>query len=355
MSLHTIFVTNRNQQTDNNTQPYGEFISKINRIAVATPITEKTEKWKRVTRGKRRVKKSYLEIQDTYKLTPIKDQQTELSSNQEAIELCHDLVNSDANSRPWLLFLHGNNQTLEKNLIKARKIQDLYQVNLVIYSWPSKSFDDDVEKYLIAAGVVALFPGGWMLTKHLAKKGLKRKIKQYKNARTNAKLTAQHFIKALSFLNQQLIAPLQDRGIAFNMITHSLGHKVLKDAITKDPSCFKGTVFNNCTLHQADEAYPNHPAWATKLPVASTENVTITNNDKDIVLFLSGLLNNGGNISKPLTRLGNRKNFQYDSQQLSYMELSGGGNTSVGWQHGIAWHSDIHPSIKAKFNVLFTQ
>ncbi len=349
MPLNTIFITNRDLKTNSS---YGEKLSKVNRIAIATPVTKRVEKWRRVYRGKKRIKKSYFEVEETYELTPIGEQYSQLSMNQEAINLCTQLANEGGNNRPWLLFLHGNNQTLEKNLHKARKIQELYRVNLIIYSWPSKAFDDNVEKYLIAAGIIALVPGGWSVTKHLATHGIKRKIKQYKAARKNAKLTAASFVKALNFINEYLLKPLQQKGIVCNMLAHSLGHKVLKDAIIREPTCFDDTNFNNCVLHQADESYVDHPWWCEKMPVSSPNKVTITNNYNDAVLFLAGLLNNGGNIKKPFTRLGNRKNFNHNSSQLSYMELTG---NQVGWQHGIAWHTAISDEVKSQFEALFTQ
>ena len=287
MPLHTLFITNRNLQADDEQYPYGEALSQgVNRLAVATPVTRETVKWKRVYRGKRLVKKSKRVMSDTYELSPITDQSSELANNDTAKALMAQHVNELNNNRPWLLFLHGNNQTLETNLQKARRIQDLYQVNLLIYSWPSKAFDDDIETFLITAGLASFLPGGWIFTKRLAGRGLKRKIKQYKMARQNAKLSAKPFINALHFLNQHLIAPLQAQGGVFNMMTHSLGHKVLKDAVVRNPGCFDNIHFNNCILHQADEDYTAHPSWARHLPVETSSKVTITNNYNDLVLLL---------------------------------------------------------------------
>ena len=65
-------------------------------------------------------------------LRPIK-QNNETALLSEVLEQ----VDTDKLSKKWLFFLHGNNQTTLKNLEKCRQIEQLHDVNVIAFSWPS--------------------------------------------------------------------------------------------------------------------------------------------------------------------------------------------------------------------------
>jgi len=78
--------------------------------------------------------------------------------------------------------------------------------------------------------------------------------------------------------------------------------------------------------------------WISSLPLVKNKNTYVTRNKKDIVLRMSGIVNNKLNISKSHTRLGNRKTRSSEKgSPLKYIDFTGLDNVGLG--HGIAWSS----------------
>jgi esterase/lipase superfamily enzyme len=264
------------------------------------------------------------------------------------------IANNVDNDRPWVLFLHGNNQTTKKNLAKSRIIQDLYNVNLVIFSWPSRSYDDKLIKYLGASMVSLFIPGGKDLAKILTKKGIKRKIKQYNEARDFATKTASQFKAALNLLEVNLFNTVKANGSKISLLTHSLGHKVLRDGIQLYNMNQAGFGFDSIVLHQADEDIPNHGDWMQSLPLSNNDlsNIAITRNYNDLVLFLSSLVNSNINLDQKNSRIGNRAAMDSDDPRFTYLDFTGMNN--VRFDHNVAWDNKLDIEIKNIFSNLLT-
>ena len=98
----------------------------------------------------------------------------------------------------------------------------------------------------------------------------------------------------------------------------------------------KGYQFNSCMLHQADEENSAHATWVKELPFVEDQNTYITRNKSDIILFLSGLVNNGEDLDKALTRLGNREDDSEQRAPLNYIDFTGMSGLGIEG-HGIAW------------------
>lgn len=345
MPLKTIMITNRkvkNKRSKGN----GLFGNGIDEDSLHVANLEQTDSKSVTTRRKgathikrvRRIEK----LKKTYKLTYIEPQDHD--------SYFQSMMNASDSERPWVLFLHGNNQTPQKNLEKSRKIQELYDVNMIIFSWPSRSYDDKMLKYLGASAVSFLIPGAKSLSMLLLRKSFKRKVTQYRRARALAVKTAGQFAQACQMLESKVFSVLRARNQKISLLTHSLGHKVLRDGIQKLGS----NKFDSIVLHQADEEVPAHSQWVASLPVVNGDlsNIAITKNEYDAVLFLSSLVNTNFDVSQPQSRLGNRKSDSHDDQRFNNLDFTGGKN--VWMDHELAWDSNLDPKIKNTISALLT-
>lgn len=225
---------------------------------------------------------------------------------QEQQFLTNSITNSNGN--PWVFFVHGNNQTLNKNLEKCFKLRELYDVNVLAFSWPSVHHG----KIRGALGYIPIQPNiGWYLTRQL-----KRKLKQYGKARKNAKYSAKDLSDSL-ILFKNAISGLS---IKANFVCHSLGHRVLK--LSNDHSHLRDTLepFENILLHQADEDNEEHKDWIT--PIGKGNQVFVTTNKKDKVLELSNIYNQK---TMKNSRLGNVPKLS-EQQPPVYKDFTGMAN-----------------------------
>lgn len=330
MSLQTVFVTNRNINIgkDRKKHLFGNELDPNGKIHFAVaeqddkPIIKKYKVNNKITRTRKSIKK-------TYKLSLVES--SDISSYLQGV------VDNYHNGKPWVLFLHGNNQTLSKNLVKSRQIQDEYDVNMVIFSWPSRSYDPKLLPTLLLGGLLSANPPTKAIGKWIAKKAIKKKIRQYRIAQKYAEKTAPTFNEAFTILRDGLFLPLKQQHDPHTcFLVHSLGHHLLRNSLAQTSPVLDGYEFNTCLLHQADEEDKNHPEWIQTMSIVKNENTHITRNKKDIVLLMSGVVNNDYDVTKACTRLGNR--WDRDSEQgssLQYIDFTG--MDDVGLGHGVAW------------------
>ena len=352
MPLQTVFVTNRNlnsgsaakkhlfgNELDNTGSNRTAQIHFANAQPFDKEIIRKRKLSNKITRTYRSIKKTY---------------QLELQTSDQRSGYLQNIVASSDNGRPWVFFIHGNNQTLSKNLVKSRQIQDEYQVNMVVFSWPSMSYDPKLIPNLVLAGLLSSNPSTAVLAKWVGKKAIKKKIKQYKIARKVAEKTAPHFIEAFNIVRDELLQPLQESHAPHTcLLVHSLGHHVLRTVVDSANPIPANYEFNTCLLHQADEENEDHQDWIVRMPIAAEASTHVTRNKKDLVLLMSGIVNNDFDFSKAMTRLGNRSN--HDSEQgspLNYIEFSGLDDVGVG--HGVAWDDGRSPEVDALCRPILT-
>jgi esterase/lipase superfamily enzyme len=218
---------------------------------------------------------------------------------------------SNSNDRPWVFFVHGNNQTLNKNLKKCFELRELYNVNILAFSWPS-----------VHHGKIRNFIEYVPFQPNILKYGsrqLKRKLKQYGKARKNAMLSAEDLSNSLIIFKSALSQNNTDA----NFVCHSLGHRVLK--LSNQYKSLSSTLepFNNVLLHQADEKNEQHKDWV--VPIGKGEKVFVTTNEKDKVLELSNIYNHK---SLKNQRLGNTPK-SIESQPPTYKDFTG--NKNIGF------------------------
>lgn len=350
MALKTIMITNRKVK-HKNSKGHGLFCEGIDTEHLHIADLERTETTISVNRRygpphRRKIRKIE-KLKKAYRLTYI--------PFEEHLEYLQRIANTCDNDRPWVLFLHGNNQTSKKNLAKSRIIQDLYNVNMVIFSWPSRSYDDKLKKY-IGASVLSLFlPGGKIVAKFLTGNGIKRKVKQYSEARKFATKTARQYKQALDLLEVNLFNTVRADGNKISQLTHSLGHKVLRDGIQQFDLTENGFGFDSIVLHQADEDVPEHSDWVQSLKTSNDNDlskITITRNYNDAVLFLSSLINSKLDLRQKNSRIGNRDSFAHDDPRFTYMDFTGMNNVWV--DHNVAWDNNLDDEIKNTFTGLLT-
>jgi esterase/lipase superfamily enzyme len=198
----------------------------------------------------------------------------------------------DPKARNWVLFVHGFNQSLAKNLDKCREIAS-YGVNVAAFSWPSN-------------------PGP---------QALWQKLKEYKRARKNARRS----VLALERTFEKLTSYMEEFGsrdcqINVSLVIHSLGNYLCEHYVKSGDFDRETRVFSNVMFHQADVDLPDHEQWVES--VSDHTRVYVTINEHDRVLDASDIVNPDrlGNTSRDLI-----------AAQVKYMDFTDGEN--VGSSH----------------------
>lgn len=371
MNLQTILISNRKLKRKRNkcNELFGEELNSSNNdptdINLTMAIGTANEMFQKVRRRRRRGNG----FRTLYKTNKTPYCFNLVPEGEEPIALQQQLDNYD-NGKPWLFFVHGNNQTFAKNIMKMRTIQHQYDANIIAFSWPSRSFDDKLllnfAKAIIYTAITRNYLGGF---KKLGT-SLERKVQQYKEARTKATQSVDSFGQAFQLLQQHFLNPLKAThpNSHTSMLVHSLGHKIIREAIVADTG-LSDFEFNQILLHQADESVIDHPVWVKQCQVAQDENITITRNGKDAVLFLSDMLHNvvpdngkvtlkvfrevvaraadlflGDGIDENLsTRIGNRKDIDAHYGNIQSLDFNGQGLT-----HDVAWNDSTDDEIIEK-------
>lgn len=368
MDVQTILITNRNLKRKRNkcNQLFGENLNTSpdnpNDVKIRMAIGSANAMFKRIPRRQDRFRSIYKVNKTPYHFELVNE-------GEEADKLQEQLGQYD-NGKPWMLFVHGNNQTFAKNIMKMRKIQHKYDVNMIAFSWPARSYEDKLLLKIVSAILTAAVTKNIVLGFKLVGKALERKIKQYKDAQQKATLSVESFNQAFQLLQSEFLNPLKtahpDTHVSF--LVHSLGHKVLKEAVEANNG-LSDFEFDKILLHQADEDITDHPEWIKQLQVAKHENIMVSRNRKDAVLFLSDMLNhvvpdNGqvtlktfkevvaraldlyygdGDDENLSTRIGNRTDIDANYENLQHIEFNSEGKT-----HDVAWNDSTDEDLIEK-------
>lgn len=166
----------------------------------------------------------------------------------------------------WVVFIHGFNQSLVKNLNKCREIES-YGVNVLAFSWPSNPG-----------------PNGGFLD------AASRKREEYRRARANARLS----ITAVDRFMEKVVRYVRDDAIegcriSVNLLVHSLGNYLFQRTVEERLFVSELTIFDNIILHQADADNDGHESWVDTLDDA--KRVYITINEEDSTLKMSTVVN----------------------------------------------------------------
>ena len=230
-----LIITNRNMSNiDDNgigdESAFGDNLNenKTNKVQLATVERNKSNKWKVKLLDKTTLCEVYRELRKT-------------------------LVASKKNC---VFFIHGYNQTFEKNLHKIYEIQELHKVEVIAFSWPSN----------MHSGV---------------------SIGEYEQARINsldsvgalsATLTELGNCNKGKFSTEKLRN--EEFNFKFSFMAFSLGNFLFQNYVNNFSNYDVETrLFDNIVLCQADVDNFNHKQWVDRIKLGRRVYVTINEND----------------------------------------------------------------------------
>ena len=163
------------------------------------------------------------------------------------------LLNNPAPYKDWAVWVHGDGQTFEISLKRAREIQAIHKVNLIVFAWPTSE------------------PG-------------KGPIGNFRNSSNNALLTApglHRFVHELSEYNNSEFNRIGSGNLS--IFFHSLGCYLLREALNMGYlQDIPGDLFDNMVLNAAATPSEGHAGWIEQLHIQA--RLYIVFNDEDFNL-----------------------------------------------------------------------
>jgi hypothetical protein len=174
-----------------------------------------------------------------------------------------ELMITDTQFSDWLVFVHGDGKTFQGAVETASIIQNLHQVNVLLFSWPS--FNSELNP-----------------------------IKNFKNSMHNVELGKNDFYKLISEISilKKTSADLF-AGQNFTLFFHSLGNYYLEQFgnDTVNPRIAE-TIFDNLIINSAAVNAEKHHQWVEKLIIQ--KRIYINSNGGDLNLAGLNLLTKQG-------------------------------------------------------------
>lgn len=141
------------------------------------------------------------------------------------------------NNKNWLVFVHGDGKTFVHAALRGLDIQNYYNVNLIVFAWPSR--------------LVGHYGG-----------------KQFKASLKNSTLSVKHYLELFDSLKTLRYDEHLFSATKLSIMHHSLGNRLpelCSDKIQKD---FGDTiVFDNFIFNAAAVNEKNHRLWADKIRI----------------------------------------------------------------------------------------
>lgn len=210
--------------------------------------------------------------------------------NQNARNLLEPLFGGP---KPVLLYLHGNNNTPSSCFERCQQLADLYDVEVVGFSWASEGYLSDgsflPENKATSNGEEDDLKAVTKL--RAGKAGIQGKIDRYHQASINAKHSVQSLGRFLSMVGSaRLFANRQP----FTIAAHSLGVQFLQYAL-EVPGCSEaiGTAHNIAFLAACVRA-SGHRYWLATIHPKS--QLFVTYNKGDSVLAAANFADGGVSI-----------------------------------------------------------
>lgn len=170
----------------------------------------------------------------------------QLSSEDFMLEVCTKTFD-------WLLYVHGDGKTYNESVQRGFDIQNTYNVNLIVFSWPSE---------------LPNING----------------LKNFKNSERNVTKSVGHFNQLISFMKD-----FKENNMSFqeeaslSMLLHSLGNLYLKELLNAtDSEQINDTIFENIIMNSAAVNREHHQKWVER--VSFQKRIYITNNHYDYSL-----------------------------------------------------------------------
>jgi hypothetical protein len=214
--------------------------------------------------------------------------------------------------KTWIFYIHGFNQSFADGLRASWDITQVYDVDVMLFSWPSN-------------------PGGFVTD-------------EYRRARQAAKASANALDRTLDKLGSYMLnrpyAEIQQCQISLNLLVHSLGN-LMMESVAREP-VFLGNIslFTNIIFHQADVDNRLHRFWIDRVEYGSRMYVTI--NEEDLVLKASDLISPN--------RLGNTVEG-LNGERPTYIDFTHG--SGVGGAHNLFLEVQDNASVMGFFRQVF--
>lgn len=163
----------------------------------------------------------------------------------------------------WLLFVHGDSKTYKQSVKRGLDIQNMHNINVLVFSWSSKSSN-------------------------------LHGLKNLNNSKGNVIKSMPHFNKVLVFMDSL------KRNIAFSkkakssLFLHSLGNLYLEKLLEQPASKRKfNDIFDNVIINSAAVNQKMHKDWVEKMNFQ--KRIYITNNKSDFNLKGLHIFSKDGN------------------------------------------------------------
>ena len=227
--------------------------------------------------------------------------------------------------RPWVMFVHGFNQTIEKNIRKARNLERQRKVNVIVFSWPSQPHPGKTDKVMkvIKSKAISKFVRSNLTAVAIGvlTDSVEDYWRTYTLAKMNAESSADDMAAACRLVQNRLIRKTR-RKLTISLIIHSLGNYLMQNTVSAHGGI--AARFKHIILHQADAASADQKSWIPAL-ARSAQHTYVTVNKFDSVLAVSQVYNQK-------ERLGHSQQGFIQSNKLSYCDFTG--IPSVVWSDG---------------------
>jgi len=179
-----------------------------------------------------------------------------------------------------LFFVHGYNNDVADVLKAAYKIESLYNVIVVPFSWPANgggaisgtaAYLSDKSDARVSAGALNRAVGKvqqmhQMLTRSLQ---LRHQAAAFKKHPDNPNAAGSLYTRLID----------ADCSVKISLLCHSMGNYVLKHTLSTSENVTSRLVFDNVCLVAADTNNENHNKWVGKIDVRKRIYVVINEND----------------------------------------------------------------------------
>jgi len=165
-----------------------------------------------------------------------------------------ELLNQEFNYENWVIFVHGDGKDLKSAIQRAREIQELHQVNVIAYAWPSRNHE-------LGA------------------------IRNFKNSYANVEKATASFSNFLQEVER--IRDIEYNSFSkgnLSMFFHSLGNYYLENLVeNKYHLIFEQPFIDNLIINAAAVEQKDHDKWVVQLNFQ--KRIYINSNGKDVNLI----------------------------------------------------------------------
>ncbi len=164
-----------------------------------------------------------------------------------------DMVFHKNSYNDWLIFVHGDSKTLPDAAKRALEIQEQYQINVIVFSWPSKM-----------------------------DKGTG--LKNFKNSRKNVEEGVDEFLTFLNHVKNWKHSEIDYfQNNRLSIMFHSLGNYYLEQLVNSDyVHQFDNKIFDNLIINAAAVNQKDHDLWLHKINMQ--ERIYVNSNGRDFIL-----------------------------------------------------------------------